>query len=89
MARIRRIEKVFRENLETHACYLFKVARGKNPQHLDCNMGAVEFAFPNISVPAVILLGYWSNVATRDLDGFRKQRPATAYLAQDTQTLLL
>ena len=58
MARISRMVKVFRQNLETHALYLSKVAHGENPQHLDCNMNAFEFAFPNISVPAVVPLGY-------------------------------
>lgn len=52
--------------LSTHACYLLKIARRVNPQHLDCNTAALVFPLPNICVPAVIQWSARTVVAKRD-----------------------
>lgn len=66
MVRISCPESISRQAVETNTCYLLKVARRVNPQHLDCNFTAHVFALPNVSVPAMIERGVRSIVAEWD-----------------------
>ena len=76
-------------NTRTHPGDLLKVTSCINPQHLNRNVVTSVFAFPDISVPAMIQWGIRQVVTMSYFDRSWEQTGTTAHLAQSVQTLLL